>query len=491
MSGNIWQGNYDSLFIGGEWVPGASGKKLEVISPYTEQAIAQVPAGSVDDIDRAVAAARKAFDEGPWPRMTLAERIEVMRRLSTELQENERLMAELVTAEMGSPIAHSVPIQSARSRAVLEEMIIQAEKYPFDEIREAKTGRARVLRTPKGVLGAMVPWNAPHLITMYKIAPALLAGCTAVIKCAPEAPLDQYLLADMAVKAGLPAGVINFVPGGREPSQHLVTHPGVDIISFTGSTTVGRDIGARCGTLLRRVTLELGGKSAALVLDDVDIEKTAETLIQMAYRNNGEVCTAKTRFILPRRRSAEIVKVMADALASLKVGNPFDEDTYFGPLVTASHRDRVESMIRRAIGDGAKAIVGGGRPAEIDTGWFVEPTLFTNVRPEMEIHQEEVFGPVGIVVEYDDLEEGVAIANNSRYGLSGSVFGADVARAVDVAARLQTGMVEVNGNPAGIAAPFGGQKDSGLGYELGAEGFDEFLDVKSTGLPRDFQPSLA
>ncbi len=490
MSENVWQGNYDSLFIGGEWTAPASGDLIDVISPFTEKPIAQVPDGSIEDIDRAVAAARRAFDEGPWPRMSLAERIQVMRRLSAELAANERAMAELVTAEMGSPIAHSVPIQANRARVTLDEMITQAQRYPFTEIRTAPTGRARVLRTAIGVVGALVPWNAPHLITMYKLAPALLAGCTGVVKCAPETPLDQYLLAELATKAGLPAGVINVVPAGLEPSRHLVTHPGIDVISFTGSSQVGKDIGAQCGALLRHATLELGGKSAAVVLDDVDVEAVANTLIQMAYRNNGEVCTAKTRFILPRSRSGEIVEAMVDVLGSLKVGDPFEEDTYFGPLVTSGHRDRVEGMIQRAIADGARAVIGGGRPEGLDTGWFVEPTLFTNVRTEMEIHQEEVFGPVGVVVEYDTVEEAVGIANDSKYGLSGSVFGADVGRAFDVASRLETGMVEINGNPAGIAAPFGGQKESGLGYELGAEGFDEFLAVKSIGLPRDFEPAV-
>lgn len=486
---SLWQGQYDSLFADGVWSAPATPEKFDVISPFTEQSIAQVPAASTADVDRAVAAARRAFDEGPWPRMSLDERIEILRRLCAEMEAHQRTMAELVTAEMGSPLTHSLPIHAIRPRIVLEEMIAQAQGYLFDEIREAPSGRARVTRTPKGVLGAIVPWNAPQVTTLYKLAPALLTGCTAVVKCAPETPLDQYLLAEMAMRAGVPAGVFNFFPARREATQHLIEHPGIDLVSFTGSTLVGRDVAARCAQLLRPVTLELGGKSAAVVLDDVDIESTADTLIQMAYRNNGEVCTAKTRFILPRSRSKEIVEVMARTLASLKVGDPFAEDTFFGPLVSSDHRDRVEGMVQQAVTDGATAVVGGGRPSGLDTGWFVEPTLLTDVHREMEIHQEEVFGPVGVVLEYDTEEEALAIANDSRYGLSGSVFSADAARAIAVAERMETGMVEVNGNPAGLAAPFGGQKESGLGYELGAEGLDEFLEVKSIGIPRDFPVS--
>ncbi|WP_197021695.1 aldehyde dehydrogenase [Brevibacterium sp. VCM10] len=485
MTEAMWQGNYGSLFVGGEWLPGTSGEKLEVVSPYTEQTIAEVPLGSNEDIDRAVAAARRAFDEGPWPKISLDERIAVVERLAAEMKTHELDMATLVTAEMGTPIAHSVPIQAERPRRVVEEMIEVARTYPFDEIREAATGRAKVTRTPKGVLAAMVPWNAPHLITMYKLTPALLTGCTVVVKCSPEAPLDQYLLAEMATRAGVPAGVINFVPARRGPSQHLVQHPGVDMVSFTGSSPVGKDIASKCAPMLRPCTLELGGKSAALVLDDVDVDTIANGLIQMAYRSNGEVCTAKTRFILPRSRSQEVIEAMKAILDELKIGDPFDDETYFGPLVSSGHRDRVAGMIERAIADGATPVVGGaGRPEGLDTGWFVRPTLFTNVERDFEVHQDEVFGPVGIVLEYDTLEEGIEIANDSQYGLSGSVFSQDVDRAVDAASRIDTGMVEVNGNPAGIAAPFGGWKDSGIGYELGSEGFDDLVMLKSIGLPR-------
>ncbi|MET8903911.1 aldehyde dehydrogenase [Streptomyces sp. NPDC003236] len=485
MSNTMWQGQYDSLFIGGEWVAPSTDEKLTVLSPYTEKTIATIPMGVEADIDRAVAAAREAFDNGPWPRMSLAERSEVMRRLSDEMRANERVMAELVSAEMGTPIQHSVPIQAQRPRLIVDQMIELAQSYPFEEIREAPSGRALVHRRPTGVLGAIVPWNAPHLITIMKLAPALLAGCTMVVKSAPDAPLNQYLFAEMAQRAGLPAGVLNIVSGDRPASEHLVSHPGVDTISFTGSTGVGKSIAAVCAGLLRPVTLELGGKSASVILDDADVESTVDTVLHGALRSNGEVCTAKTRIVLPRRLSSRFVDALAAKVSALKIGDPLDPEVYFGPLVSTLHRDRVEGMIATAVQEGAVPIIGGGRPKGLETGWFVEPTIFTNVTRAMNIAQEEVFGPVLSVLEYDTEEEALAIANDSRYGLSGAVFSSDPMRATRFATRIETGMTEVNGCPAGLAAPFGGVKDSGLGYELGLEGFDEFVEINSIGIPLD------
>jgi acyl-CoA reductase-like NAD-dependent aldehyde dehydrogenase len=485
MAESNWQGQYDSLFIGGEWVAPSTDEKLAVISPFTEQTIATIPMGVEADIDRAVAAAREAFDHGPWPRMSLTERSEVMRRLSAEMQANERVMAELVSTEMGTPIQHSVPIQAQRARLIVDQMIELAQSYPFEEIRQAPSGRALIHRRPTGVLGAIVPWNAPHLITIMKLAPALLAGCTVVVKSAPDAPLNQYLFAEMAQRAGLPAGVLNIVSGDRPASEHLVAHPGVDTISFTGSTGVGKSIASVCANLLRPVTLELGGKSAAVLLDDVEVDQVIDTVLHGALRSNGEVCTAKTRLILPRSISGRFVDALTAKVAALKIGDPLDPETYVGPLVSSLHRDRVEGMIAAAVREGAVPVIGGGRPQGMDTGWFVEPTVFTGVTPSMYIAQEEVFGPVISVLEYDTEDEALAIANDSRYGLSGAVYSADPIRATRFATQMETGMTEVNGLPAGLAAPFGGVKDSGLGHELGLEGFDEFVKINSIGIPTD------
>ncbi len=485
MAQSKWQGNYESLFIGGEWVAPSTDEKLTVLSPYTEKPIATIPMGMEADIDRAVAAAREAFDKGPWPRMSLVERSEMMRRLSDEMQANEQVMAELISTEMGTPIQHSLPIQAQRPRLIVDQMIELAQSYPFEEVRQAPSGRALIHRRPTGVLGAIVPWNAPHLITIMKLAPALLAGCTAVVKSAPDAPLNQYLFAEMAQKAGLPAGVLNIVSGDRPASEHLVSHPGVDTVSFTGSTGVGKSIASVCAGLLRPVTLELGGKSAAVVLDDIDIDTTVDTVLHGALRSNGEVCTAKTRLVLPRTISKQFVDALAAKVSALKIGDPLDPETYVGPLVSALHRDRVETMIATALNEGAVPLIGGGRPKDLEMGWFVEPTIFTGVTPAMNIAQEEVFGPVISVLEYDTDEEALAIANDSRYGLSGAVYSADPIRALRFATRMETGMTEVNGLPAGLAAPFGGVKDSGLGYELGLEGFDEFVEINSIGIPTD------
>jgi len=483
MSTTPWQGQYDSLFVDGQWTAPSTDELLPVVNPYTEEVIATVPMGVEADIDRAVTAARKAFDHGPWPRMSLAERSAVMRRLSAEMQANEQIMAELVSTEMGTPIRHSLPIQAQRPRLIVDQMIELAQQYPFEEIREAPSGRALIHRRPTGVLGAIVPWNAPHLITIMKLAPALLAGCTVVVKSAPDAPLNQYLFAEMAQRAGLPAGVLNIVSGDRPASEHLVSHPGVDTVSFTGSTGVGKSIAAACAGLLRPVTLELGGKSAAVVLDDVDLEQTVDTVLHAALRSNGEVCTAKTRLILPRGMAGEFVDSLTAKISALQIGDPLDPKTYFGPLVSSLHRDRVEAMIAAAVKEGAVPVLGGGRPQGLGTGWFVEPTVFTGVTSAMYIAQEEVFGPVVSVLEYDTEEEALAIANDSRYGLSGAVHSADPLRAARFATHMETGMTEVNGSPAGLAAPFGGVKDSGLGHELGLEGFDDFVKINSIGIP--------
>ncbi|GHB73585.1 putative aldehyde dehydrogenase [Streptomyces viridiviolaceus] len=481
----VWQGNYGKLYIGGRWVaPSVDGETIPVVSPSTEEEIARVPAASHADVDRAVEAARTAFDQGPWPRMKLEERIGALRGLSARLAEHESVMAELVTAEMGCPITQSHAIQALRPRLILDTMIELAPKYPFDSLRDSATGRARVTREPVGVVAAVVPWNAPHLVTMMKLAPALLAGCTVVLKPSPETPLDAYLLAELIDRSGIPDGVVSVVPAHREVSEYLVSHPGVDKVSFTGSTAAGRRIAAVCGQAVRRVTLELGGKSAAIVLDDADLDATLESLRVGAFRNTGQVCSAKTRVLVSRRRAKDVIDGLVELTAAMPVGDPFDPETEFGPLVTAQQRERVEGYIRSGRASGATVAYGGGRPEGPANGWFVEPTLFSKVESSMRIAQEEIFGPVLSILEYDHEDEAVAMANDSEYGLNGSIFTADVEHALDLATRIRTGTVEINGNPAGLSAPSGGYKCSGIGRELGLEGFDSFVEIKSVGLPR-------
>ncbi|MET9327653.1 aldehyde dehydrogenase [Tsukamurella sp. NPDC003166] len=479
----MWHELTDRLWIGGEWIAPAGQRTIPVISPYTEQEITTVPDGSKADIDRAVGAARRAFDEGPWARMPLVERIGVLEALSGELAGVEEQMARTVSAEMGAPISDAYSIHTTRARGILDAMIDLARVYPFESVRESASGRARVLRRPVGVVATIVPWNAPHLNIMQKLAPALLAGCTMVVKPSPETPLDAILLAQALDRAGLPQGVVNIVPAGREVGEYLVTHPGVDKVSFTGSTTAGRRIGSLCGALVRPCTLELGGKSAAILLDDADLAEVLPAVVRGAYRNTGQVCSAKTRILVPAHRETEIVDGLAGLVGDLIVGDPASPATEIGPLVTSAHRERVERMVASGIRDGATPVTGGGRGRVPDRGWFTDPTLFAAVTPRMTIAREEIFGPVATVIAYRDTDDAIAIANDTDYGLSGSIFGADVERAEGIATRIRTGVVEINGNPTGFTAPMGGVKRSGIGREMGPEGFDAFVEITALGLP--------
>jgi betaine-aldehyde dehydrogenase len=333
------------------------------------------------------------------------------------------------------------------------------------------------------VVGAIVPWNVPLFTTMLKLAPAMAAGCTVVLKPAPETPLDAYILAEAAEAAGVPAGVLNIVAAGREVGEHLVTHPGVDKIAFTGSTAAGRAIAALCGQLLRRCTLELGGKSAAVICDDADVDTTIAGLLPASTMNNGQACVAQTRLLVPNSRKAEFTDAIAAAVGALVVGDPADPATQVGPLTSARQRERVEGYIAAGRDQGATVAVGGGRPAGFDRGWYVEPTVFADVDNGMRIAQEEIFGPVLAVIGYDDVDDAVAIANDSEYGLSGSVWSADVERATAIANRMQTGTVSVNGFMIEFCAPFGGFKNSGLGRELGPEGLAHYLEYKTVMYP--------
>jgi aldehyde dehydrogenase (NAD+) len=484
-----WQDHDSRFFIGGEWVaPGSSGT-LTVTSPFTGKPIATVPAGAPADMDAAVTAARHAFDRGEWPRTSLDERVAVLRRLSELIGERIEDFAGLVTDEMGCPISLSRGFQSVGAKLALDAFLELAPDYPWSSIREAVTGRALVVREAVGVVAAVVPWNAPLQISLMKLAPALLSGCTFVLKPDPKTPLNAYLLAELVAEAGVPAGVVNVVPADREASEHLVTHPDVDKVTFTGSSTAGRRVASLCGQDLRRVTLELGGKSAAVLLDDADVAAAAESLRIGSFRNTGQVCSLKTRVIVPRAREAEFLQAFTAVVSSMPVGDPRDPDTQLGPLVSEQQRSRVEGYIEAGRTQGARVVVGGGRPAGLDDGWFVEPTIFAGVDPAMTIAQQEIFGPVVSVISYDDEDQAVAIANDSPYGLNGSVFTADPEHGVRVARRIRTGTVEVNGCPAGFYAPFGGFKSSGIGREAGPEGFDAYVEIKSVGLPQGFAPA--
>jgi betaine-aldehyde dehydrogenase len=481
---------HTKLFIDGDWGAPATGATIDVISPHTEEVIARVAAAAEADVDRAVAAARRAFDDGPWPRLSAAERADAMARLLAALQSRSEEMANTITAEMGSPISFSQVGQVMATNMILDYFIRLAREFAFEDVRPGMLGPALVRREPVGVAAAIVPWNVPQFTIMLKLAPALAAGATMVIKPAPETPLDAILLADAIRDADLPPGVVNIVPAGREVGEHLVRHPGIDKVGFTGSTAAGRRIAAICGEQLKRVTLELGGKSAAIVLDDADLAATVAGLVPAAIMNNGQACMAQTRVLASRRRYREVADALAAALGAATVGDPAEWSTVCGPLVAARQRDRVEGFIHAGREEGARCVVGGGRPASMARGWYVEPTLFVDVDNRMRIAREEIFGPVVSLIPYEDEADAVRIANDSEYGLSGTVWTADVDRGLDVARRVRTGTYTVNSFLMEFSAPFGGFKHSGIGRELGPEGLNAYLEAKTINLPMGYTPTV-
>jgi aldehyde dehydrogenase (NAD+) len=479
---------HDRLFIGGEWVEPAGEQTIEVISPATEEVIGRVPDSTVTDVDRAVAAARKAFDSGPWPWMSAEERAQRMARLGELMKARMEEFARLISEEVGSPISWSSMAQAFAPTMILDYYTNLARTYPFEELRQGVLGPAVVRAEPVGVVGAIVPWNVPLFVTMAKLSPALAAGCTVVLKPAPETPLDAFLLAELIQEAGIPEGVVNVVPAGREVGERVVTHPAVDKISFTGSTAAGKRIASLCGESLKRCTLELGGKSAAIVLEDAPLEEIVGSLLDSAMMNNGEACVAQTRILAPQSRYQEVVDSLCERVESLVVGDPLDPATQIGPRVAERQRARVESYIKAGQEEGAKVAVGGGRPKGLERGWYVEPTVFVDVDNKMRIAQEEIFGPVVSVIPYRDEQEAVAIANDSTYGLSGTVWTANPDRGLEVARRVRTGTYTINGFTLDFATPFGGFKQSGIGREFGPEGLELFLEKKSVGLPAGYTP---
>jgi betaine-aldehyde dehydrogenase len=470
---------HDSLYLGGAFEKPSSTAVIVVRSPFDGSVVGRVPEAQTADVDRAVSLARRAIDEGPWPGTSGSERADVLDRLLAALQKRSGPMAETITREMGSPISFSHAGQVFASHMILDYYAKLVRTFAFEEKRDVMIGSARVRHTPVGVAAAIVPWNVPLFTVMLKLAPALAAGCAVVIKPAPETPLDAYLLAEALDEAGLPKGVVSIVPAGREVGEHLVTHPDVDKVAFTGSTAAGRRIAALCGERLRRITLELGGKSAAILCDDVDLAAAVPPLVGAGTMNNGQACVAQTRVLAPRRRYAECVDALAAAIGALPVGDPLDPATAIGPLVSERQRERVEGYIAKGRAEGARIVTGGGRPSGFSTGWFVEPTLFADVDNAMTIAREEIFGPVIAVIPYDGDDEAVRLANDSDYGLSGSVWTNDPARGLALAQRVRTGTSNVNYFMMAMSGPFGGCKASGVGRELGPEGLRAYLEPQT------------
>lgn len=471
---------YDSFYIGGEWCKPLDSETLAVFSASTEEQIGNVPAGSTGDIDAAVMAARRAFDDPQgWSKWSPAQRDEVLQHFAQELDARGEEIARRVTGQNGMPWATSSTVEAVFPGLLVRYysgLALEAK----DEYRPGMLGGVTLIRRdPVGVVGAIVPWNVPMALTFMKLAPALAAGCTVVLKPAPETVLEQYVVAEAAIAAGLPAGVLNIVHGGREIGAHLVSHPGVDKIAFTGSTAAGRTIAAECGRLLRPVSLELGGKSAAIVLDDAKLEDSLEQLFGATMFNSGQTCWLNSRILAPRSRYNEVLEVFESLVGNLVVGDPFDPATQIGPMTSARQRARVENYIAKGRNEGAKLVTGGGRPFGLERGFYVEPTVFGNVDPNATIAREEIFGPVLSVIPYGGVEEAIAISNSSEFGLGGSVWTSDQERGKAIARRIESGTIGINHYVNEPNAPFGGTKASGLGRELGPEGMASYQVVKS------------
>jgi acyl-CoA reductase-like NAD-dependent aldehyde dehydrogenase len=471
-------------FIGGAWTAPRNGGVIPVISPSSEEVVGEAPAAGAHDIDDAVSAARTAFEHGPWPRRTPEQRSAVLARAADLLRKRESDIAGVTVDEMGCAISQARRAQTGMLAALFDYYANLIRDFEFE--RTVVTGERRGLVThePVGVVGAIVPWNAPVTLAAWKIAPALAAGCTVVLKPPPEAPLSNFILAEALEEAGVPAGVVNVVPGDREAGERLVTHPGTDKIAFTGSTAAGKRIMSLCGDRIKRVSLELGGKSAVIVLDDADIATVIPGIVHGGMHLSGQVCGAHTRVLVARSRYAEAVAAAAAAAATVTVGDPHDPATMVGPLVAQRQRARVERYVALATDAGAQLAAGGSRPARLPRGWYFEPTILSEVDNSMRVAREEIFGPVLCLIPYRDDEEAVRIANDSPFGLAGGVWSADPERGLRVAKGMRTGSVAVNGcYPPFPLVPFGGFKESGLGRELGPEGLRGFLEPRSIGLP--------
>jgi len=471
----------EKLFIGGSWAP-SSGAQIDIISPATEERLGAVGKASEADMDRAVAAARHAFDHGPWPRMTGPERAVVLRRIADAMTARADDFARAWSLQVGIPYAHSG--QMAGYFSGYFTYYAALAEQGFEEVRQAAQGGAcMVVREPVGVTVAIAPWNAPLATMLLKVAPALAAGCTVIAKPSPETPLEALLLAECVAAAGVPEGVFSVLPADRDVSDYLVRRPEVDKVSFTGSTAAGLHIAALCGGRMARMTAELGGKSAAIILDDAPIEKIIPGIMPNIIGLAGQQCAAFSRILVPAARRGEITEALAAAFAAVQVGDPFDVATQMGPIVTSRQLNTVRTYIDRGKAEGATLVTGGGRPGHLPRGWYVEPTLFADVENGMAIAQEEIFGPVAAIIAYDDEEQAIAIANDSKYGLSGGVFTEDSDRAYAVGRRIRTGNFTQNGRIIDFTMPYGGFKQSGIGREGGIEGLHAFTEVKTIFMP--------
>jgi aldehyde dehydrogenase (NAD+) len=469
----------DKLFIGGEWVEPAGDGTIEVVNPTTEEVIGRVPEGTAEDADRAVRAARAAFDA--WSRTPAEERAGYCAAIAAKLAERDEDLAALITTEMGMPIGLSKMIQVGLPTLTFSSMPDLVGEVTWEE----EIGNSLVIREPAGVIAAITPWNYPLHQIANKVAPALAAGCTVALKPSEVVPLNAFVLAEIVEEVGLPSGVFNLVTGtGPVVGEALVAHPETDMVSFTGSTRAGRRVSELAAQAPKPVSLELGGKSPNVILDDADLEQAVTDGVAKCFLNSGQTCSALTRMLVPRDRLEQAERIAATiAEEAFTPGDPFEDGSALGPLVSDTQRERVRGYIEKGEQEGARLVTGGTEPPDgLDRGYFVRPTVFSDVTSDMTIAQEEIFGPVLAIIPYEDEEDAIRIANDSVYGLAGGVWSADEERARRVASRIRTGQVEINGGAFNPMAPFGGCKQSGHGREIGRYGLEEFLVAKSLQL---------
>jgi len=467
------------FFIGGQWRSPRGSGKLQVISPVTEEPVMDFAEAAPADVDAAVAAAREAFDNGPWPRMSPAERGAALLRVSAKLRERQGEIAQAWTTQVGAAISFTRYV-AGQSADLFEYYGKLVESYQLVDERHRDNGDlVRVVKEPVGVVAAITPWNAPLVLLSYKVSAALAAGCAVVSKPSPETPMDAYILAECIEAAGLPPGVFNVIPAGRETGDYLIRHPGIDKISFTGSTAAGRHIAGVAAQRFTRTSFELGGKSAAVILEDADVAKVLPSLVPYSMPITGQVCFSLTRVLVPESRKDELLEAYVGAIRGIRVGDPQDEATQMGPLAMKRQLARVQGYIEKGNAEGAKLVIGGGRPDQFKRGYFIEPTVFADVDSKMTIAQEEIFGPVVSFISYDSVDDAVRKANDTIYGLHGAVYTADSEHGYAVARQMRSGSITVNGMVVDPKMPFGGFKQSGLGREGGIEGLDPYFELKT------------
>lgn len=473
---------HDKIFLAGEWCSSAGSEWIEVENPATEEILGVIPHATSEDADAAIAGAVRALQSGPWSRSSPAERAELVAKVAEGIRVRSTEFAELYTRDQGG-LAAFAPYMSHIAATITENFVEHGRTLTLEtEDRTSPEGRALVFREPVGPVAAIVPWNAPLILTMVKIAPALIAGCPVVVKVSPESPLVSFPLAEVFEDAGFPPGVVSFLPGGRELGQHIVAHADIRHVSFTGSTASGQAVMRSAADNLTRLTLELGGKSAAIVLDDMEPEDFLPQVLPACLGQTGQVCTTQSRILVPRTKHAAFRAALTDFFSSLPVGDPADPATMIGPLVSKAQLERTERYVGVAKDDGGVIVTGGRRPAHLDRGYFYEPTLVDRVTNDMRIAREEVFGPVISLLTYDGDDDAIRIANDTDFGLGNGVHTKDIERGIAIASRLESGSVSINDSGCILTEPWGGMKKSGLGREGGLEGIDAYLEYRQIQL---------